>query len=88
MTQFSAIWVRCPKCWNISLINTETIGIDNYILTHICTCGKDITKTAKETLKDHMRFKTIISLLDHKFPEDSKAIMKLLDLYDKVVIGK
>lgn len=87
MTQYSSIWIRCPSCWHSSLMSSEsTKDIENLIC--ICKCGINITKIAKQVIKDYEKFiKSYIYIRDNfDSTEFSSKLDKLLDLYNKVVI--
>ena len=89
MTQYTAIWIRCPKCWNATIVSSNLINdIDNY--TSICKCGINTTEVAKQAIEDYCRFASITAMLEQQFIEDDKTrslISELYDLYSKVVIG-
>ena len=88
MTQFSAIWVRCPKCYYSLLIDGAIFNNflnDQFEIRH-CKCGKDLTKRVKENIEDFCLFKKIYSKLYYS-KKDNEDLNLLYDLYTKVVIA-
>ena len=87
MTSYSSIWIRCPNCWHSNLMSSEvTTDIDHLI----CICGKcgiNITKVAKQIIKDYQRFIKILGEIRYSDKEKEKNLDELLDLYNKVVIA-
>ncbi len=94
MTQYSAIWVRCPKCYYSLLIDGAIFNNflnDTCEIRH-CKCGKDITKKIKENIEDYNRFTKLITSLNNcikigDFSSIDNEFDELYDLYDKVVIS-
>ena len=80
MTQPTAIWIRCPKCFHSLLIDAN-LDVDKY--TSKCKCGISLNDVAKESIKDYVRFVRLIYNSGNCFT--NAELNELMDLYSKVV---
>ena len=81
MTQPTAIWIRCPKCFHSTLIDAN-LEVDKY--TSRCKCGISLNDMAKEGIKDYVRFVRLIYKKDES-KHTHEELNELMDLYSKVV---